>query len=75
MYLGVFWDEKSIAITLEILRAPELAATDDDEYNENHGMTLIDFITSSEYAAPDSALAPLSLPNFSRIQPRCFAFY
>ena len=45
MFLGVFGGEKSIATTLEILRAQEVDATDDgvNEKTEKHENALIDF--------------------------------
>ena len=39
----VFWGEESIATTLEILRAQELAVADDVAKNEKLGMPLIAF--------------------------------
>ena len=42
-YLGVFGGEKSIATIFEILQAPEVATTDDDEKNHKQGIPLIAF--------------------------------
>ena len=42
-YLGVFGGEKNFENGFEILRAPEVAATDDNEKNQKQGIPLIAF--------------------------------